>query len=91
MSDEKVCLICGSTRNIQQHHVFGGVGRRKVSDREGCVVWLCAEHHTGKNGVHLNHDVDLWLKRTEQRRWEAERGGGDPRGDFIRIFGKSYL
>ena len=33
-------------------------------------AYLCAEHHTGKNGVHHNRAFDLELKVREQRSLE---------------------
>lgn len=88
MQDEKECLICGTTYDLQRHHVFEGIGRRKTSERFGCWVWLCARHHTGDKGIHFNKEADLRLKRECQKRWEARFGS---RTDFIIYFTRSYL
>ncbi|MCL1789903.1 MAG: hypothetical protein FWG40_00845 [Peptococcaceae bacterium] len=82
------CFICGTTRNLQTHHVFGG-GRRRSSDRYGCLETLCIEHHTGSNySVHQDASLSLVLKQKHQKRLMDE---GMSVEEFIRIFGKSYL
>lgn len=88
ISNEKECFICGNP-NVEKHHIFGGNGRRDVSDRYGCWVWLCNRHHTGSNqAVHTDKDLDLHLKCLCQRKWEERFGD---RAEFIRLFTKSYL
>lgn len=86
------CYICGSPY-VEQHHIFYGTGRRPISDREGCTVWLCREHHQGRMGVHgPRHMHDLELKEECQRRWEAREGVDEPWHEtFIRVFGRNYL
>lgn len=88
ISNEKECFICHTTVNLHRHHIFAGVGRRQISEQEGCWVYLCYRHHNGSDqGVHFNRRFDLWLKRLAQERWE-ENGN---REDFIELFGRSYL
>lgn len=82
------CFLCGSP-NVECHHVYGGVGRRSVSDREGCTVYLCHEHHQGRRGVHLDKAFRDWLRADCQRRWEEREGKGHE--EFIATFGANYL
>lgn len=83
------CLICGSPY-VVTHHILPGVGRRPVSDREGCTCKLCPQHHNMSNySVHMNRALDIELRRDCQRRWEMREGKGHE--DFIRVFGESYL
>lgn len=87
-SEERVCWLCGSPY-VECHHVLGGVGRRPISDREGCWVYLCHEHHQGLSGVHYNADFRNWLRADCQRRWmEANDATVE---DFIAVFGENYL
>lgn len=89
VSNTKACYMCGRTSELHKHHIFYGTANRKVSEREGCWVYLCAHHHNlSKFSVHMNTSVDEWLKRKTQRIWEDKNGG---REAFIRAFGKSYL
>jgi hypothetical protein len=79
-------LFCLTTKNVQEHHVFGGANRDK-STKYACIAYLCQNHHTGKNGVHMNADLDLKLKRMCQIRFEQIYG----HEKFVKIFGRSYL
>ena len=75
--------------NIHKHHIYEGTGRRKLSDKYGCWVYLCARHHNMSNeGVHFNKDLDLTLKRICQKKWETKYGNRDK---FIRVFGRNYM
>lgn len=82
------CFVCKTNRNINTHHVFFGTANRKMSDKYGCVVALCVEHHTGNAGVHRNKELDMHLKKLSQAHFERVHGS---REEFRRIFGKSYL
>lgn len=92
MSKDRVCWVCGSP-NVELHHVYSGWANRCQSDRYGCTVFLCRRHHTGKDGVHFDRDLDLRLRRECQKAWEA-RYAKNPYGwhdEFRKVFGKSYL
>lgn len=89
LSDDTVCLVCGTPLNLHKHHVYGGIGRRNLSEQYGCWCYLCAAHHNmSKHGIHYNVDLDLMVKAECQRRWEDRFGSRDK---FIEIFGKSYI
>lgn len=88
IQDEKECFVCGTTLNLQDHHIIYGTANRKNSEKYGLKVWLCQEHHTGGTGVHFNKDLNLHLKKLAQEQFEARFGGKEA---FIRVFGKSYL
>ena len=89
LQDEKECFFCKTTLNLDRHHIFFGVANRKISDQDGCVVYLCASHHTGTHGVHHNRELDLKLKRICERAWlEYYDKTID---DFIKRYGKSFL
>lgn len=87
LSNEKVCYICGSP-DVVCHHIFHGTANRAISDDEGCWVYLCPPHHTGREGVHFRKELDLRVKQACQEAWEEQKGTRD---DFIRIFGRSWL
>ncbi len=88
ISNEKVCLICGTTYNIHKHHIFYGTGKRQLSERYGCWCYLCGKHHNLSNeGVHFNKVLDNKLKGLAQKRFKEVY----PQLEFIKIFGKNYL
>ena len=35
---EKRCFFCGSVRNLEKHHIFGGTKNRKWSEKYGLTV-----------------------------------------------------
>lgn len=85
---EKECFVCGTTRQLQLHHIFRGP-YRKMADKLGLTVFLCLHCHTGSNeAVHNNRELDLHLKRLGQEHYEKVYGS---REDFRETFGRSYL
>ena len=89
ISNEKVCFVCGNP-NVVLHHVYEGHANRPKSDTYGCVVWLCPRHHNMSNeGVHMNHELDLQLKRLCQGLWQEHYKATTE--EFRTIFGKSYI
>jgi hypothetical protein len=73
--------------NLQCHHIFGGTANRKKSEQYGLKVWLCYEHHLGKEGVHYNKKMMDYLHRIGQMKFEETH----TRENFRQEFGKSYL
>ena len=89
ISNDKKCFICGSDINLHKHHIFYGTANRRISEKQGCWVYLCAKHHNlSKEGVHYDKEKDLYLKKFAQATWEMEKGS---REEFIKIFGRNYL
>ena len=86
VDDLDVCFVCKRERQ-QIHHVLGSFNR-KHSDEYKYILPLCEEHHTGTNGVHRNHQMDVQFKQMAQRHFEQHHG---TREDFIKVFGKSWL
>lgn len=84
--DLSVCFVCGRY-GTEIHHVYFGTANRKLSDKYGCVVGLCSEHHRGKNGVHQNRELDLKIKRIGQECFTKAY----PQDDFLAVFGRNYL
>lgn len=82
------CYFCGAPKQCI-HHVYGGFGRRMISDREGFTVPLCNSCHTMSNhAVHQNKMADTLLKRRCQEQYEAQ---GHSREEFIKLVGRNYL
>lgn len=81
-----VCVVCGSPYTQRHHILFGN--KRKAADMRGYIIPLCAEHHTGGNGIHRNRGMQLYWMQLAQEHYEHHFG---TRRDFINEFGKSYL
>lgn len=86
LQEEKECYVCHTTVGLERHHIYAG-GNRSLSEKHGCWVYLCAEHHRGKTGAHQNRALDLKLREDCQRAFEKTH----TREEFVEIFGKSYL
>ena len=88
LQTEKKCYITGRTDNLHLHHIFGGTGKRKISDENGFTVWLTAEYHNmSDKGVHFNRELDLMLKRECQKKFEETHS----RLEFLKLIGRNYL
>ena len=88
ISNERECLVCGSTYNLHKHHIFFGTANRKLSEQYGCWCYLCARHHNmSESGVHFSKPLDIKLKKFAQERFNEAY----PELDFRKIFGKNYL
>lgn len=83
----KECYICGSTYQLEEHHVFGGC-RRQTSEKYGLKVYLCRTHHQDpKIGVTYNAENMRKLQQEGQRAFERAH----PDKNFLAVFGKNYL
>lgn len=88
LQKEKVCYFCGTTHDLHEHHIYFGHGKRKISERNGFKVWLCAPHHNMSGfGVHFDRKKDLLLKRVCQRKYEENH----TRAEFMEMIGRNYL
>lgn len=88
ISNERICLVCGTTLGLHKHHIFYGMAKRKISEQYGCWCYLCGKHHNLSNeGVHFNKKLDIELKKMAQYKFNEVY----PNLDFIKVFGKSYL
>lgn len=87
---DKVCFICGSTRNIEKHHIFGGANRSKA-DKDGLTVYLCHGcHQSDRWAAHQNSLTAQMLKAYGQMQWLMEHPGKTI-ADFRMRYGSNYL
>lgn len=88
ISNEERCFICGSTLNLEWHHIFEG-SLRKSSEKYGLKVRLCARCHRYADGS-IRHnplpEVDRSLKALAQKRFAEEF----PDKDWLRIFHRNW-
>jgi hypothetical protein len=95
----KECYCCGSTENIEKHHVIHGKIGRKLSVQYRLVVPLCESCHRGKYGIHgkYGYEKDLKLKSEAQQIWEEKRirknksNPEEAREEWLAIFGIDYV
>lgn len=85
--DMESCYICGRPKECI-HHIYEGTGRRKISDKNGFVIPLCNYHHNmSDEGIHFDHEVDLFMKKQCQIRYESL---GHTTEEFIELIGRNY-
>ena len=90
ISNEKICLVCGTPFNLHKHHIYNGMSFRRPSEKYGCWCYLCGYHHNlSDHGVHFNKELDESLKKICQETLEQEHGWS--REKFMDIFGRNYL
>ena len=89
IKDIEEWYICHTTNDLHLHHCIHGTANRKLSDKYGLTIYLCAFHHDmgGKNCVHDNAKLDYIIKQKAQQCFEEFY----PDKDFIKIFGRSYI
>ena len=85
MQTEKKCFMCNTTQNLQKHHVMNGANR-KLAEQDGLWIWLCAEHHTGNEGVHRDAKKMQGLKRLAQAAYEYDH----TREEWMERYGRNY-
>ena len=81
------CFVCGRRRDLERHHVLGGVANRPLSEKYGLWVWLCHEHHTGPKGAQYDAELGNALKRLAQIAFEARHS----HNEWMEIFRKNYI
>ena len=76
--------MCGDVRDLHKHHIFEGPNR-KMSEKYGLWVYLCAKHHNfSSEGVHFNKMLDNFLKREAKRFFLKEH----TEEEFMQAFGR---
>jgi len=85
------CFICGKTGvPLERHHLIGGTANRRLSEKYGLVVYLCAEcHRTGEHAAHRDPETAKMLHQYAEKVWLKEQNATVE--DFISVFGKNYL
>ncbi len=79
------CYSCGSTRNLQKHHIFGAANR-PLSEQYGIYLDLCFNCHLSVTDE-KNERLCEKLKKEGQRRFEEIHG----HEKFVQVFKINYL
>lgn len=85
------CFLCGKKGvPLERHHLIGGTANRRLSEKYGLIVYLCAGcHRTGDHAAHRDPETAKLLHQYAEKMWLwQEHATVD---DFIRVFGKNYL
>ena len=94
-----LCMLLHSNYAIynytEEHHIFFGTSKHKLSEKYGLKVYLCTHHHRGdingsKEAVHNNkenNNSNLLLRAAGQREFEKTH----TREEFREIFQENNL
>ena len=91
INNQKRCFRCGKgdqQGDIHKHHIYAGAFRAK-SEKWGCWVYLCRDHHTGNHGVHTRKGSDYWLHLKKLAQVEFEKRHGHDL--FMQEFRRNWL
>ena len=85
----KECYVCKTTYNLHLHHIYYGSANRKISDKNGFVVYLCQYHHEGTYGVHGKNgkELNMKLKQECEKKYEENH----TKEEFISLIGRSFI
>lgn len=87
--DTNQCFMCGATRWLEWHHIFGAALKKK-SEKYKLMVRLCHYcHNEPPMGVHHNREQRRHLRAYTQRK--AMKYYGWTTEQFIENFGKNYI
>lgn len=86
--DDGLCYYCqgyGSDR----HHVIGGSHSNRVyCEEDGLVIRVCRRCH---NKLHSSADLSRSLRKKAQEEWEARSTAEDPRKEWMKRYGRSWV
>lgn len=95
--DNDKCFECRNAFGTEWHHIFGGQPNRAHSEDDGLKVRMCRSCH---EEIHHGKNCKAMMERYHelgQVKWEAYYGpalireGKDPREEFRKRYGKSWL
>ena len=86
-TESGICYICKRQTETALHHIYFG-SKRKMSDKNGFVCFLCPDcHQYGNRAVHRCRETDLLLKAKCQKVYEKTHS----RDEFMTLVGRNYL
>ena len=87
IQDTKVCYLCGTTLNLEDHHCLNGSDRKKCEE-DGLKVWLCANcNRIAPYSAHRSIETRIRLKRVAQAKYLETH----TQAEWFRRYYKNYL
>jgi len=83
----KECYLCGRKTCLERHHIMAGVANRKISEKYGIWLYLCADCHRGTEGAQYDKSLNLKIKQIGQQAFEQLYS----HEKWMELFGKNYL
>ena len=88
IQDKKVCYLCGTALNLEDHHCLNGIGDKDKCEEDGLKVWLCPNcHRIAPYSAHNNIKTRIRLKRVAQAKYLETH----TQAEWDRRYHKNYL
>ena len=91
---DRSCYLCNILHGIdmeqirEEHHIMFGGQHRKKAEHYGLKVYLCIPHHrTGKEAVHINKEMNEFLRVIAQIAFEKKYSNEL----WMQEFGRNYI
>lgn len=85
--EPKECYLCGKRIRIERHHVMSGTANKKLAEKYGLWLYLCADCHRGTEGAQYDAELNKQLKCIAQTAFEKLYG----HKLWMETFRKNYL
>lgn len=91
-TNKNQCFKCKKICATEEHHIFDGNPRRKLSEKYGLKVYLCHDcHNRDKKHKSIHFDSIEMLKLQQIGEQAFIDYYNKSIEEFIEIFGKNYL
>ena len=86
--DDGFCYYCGGWAT-ETHHVIGGSHSNRVyCEEDGLVIRVCRRCH---DKLHSSADLSRKLRKKAQEKWEASSTSENPRTEWMKRYGRSWI
>ena len=86
--DERFCYYCGAYASDRHHCIGGSHSNRVYCDEDGLVIKVCRRCH---DKLHSSADLSRALRKKAQEKWEALSSAEDPRKEWMKRYGRSWV
>lgn len=86
--DGRFCYYCGGYAD-HTHHIIGGAHSNRVyCEEDGLVIRVCWRCH---DKLHSSATLSRALRKKAQEKWEAQSTAEDPRKEWMKRYGRSWV
>ena len=84
--EDNTCFLCGSTWDLQKHHVWHGTSNRAKAEKDGLYLRLCSTCHSN---LHDKGIKDRYLMEVGERAYLSRYNKTIE--EFIERYGKNVI
>lgn len=87
-TDGTFCFYCQGYAT-ETHHVIGGAHSNRVyCEEDGLTIRVCRRCH---DKIHSSATLSRSLKKLAQEKWEARSMAENPRKEWMKRYGRSWI